>query len=205
MKRIWIPALILLLCLTACKKAPATPAPVTTKPPIFQDMLGTGKPVGGAPIQLPGTEVPRSNQVGQLSISEKLEIVDHNGLTGMLIDPSATKNTTVVFFWETSSQESADALIWLDEIARENSVSVIAVHALSDSDPLPQFIEENHMASSIHFVVDIGQNEHGEYYTAMGGTGTYPYLAVLDQDGKNVQFFSGLPTREELSACITGI
>ena len=209
MKRILILVLILLLCLTACKKAPAAATPGTTgtagaTSSLFPNDLPTGNLTAGMPIQFP--DVSRSNQIGQYSISEKLEVVDAEGLTGTLIDPSATKKTTVVYFWTSTSQECVDALTWMEQLVINNpdTLTLLAVHSLADSDSMPQFIYEYYNESPIHFMMDIGQTEHGDYYTAMGGTGTYPYVAVLDKNGKNVQLFSSLPTQEELAACIAG-
>ena len=146
----------------------------------------------------------RGNQVGDRCYGAQLEIVDASGTTGKFIDPTATGKTTVINFWGTWCTPCVNELPYFDRIASEyaDSVTVIAVHSSVSKQTAPNYIAEHFPESSILFSWDTGEGFNGDYYSALGGRGTYPYTLILDKDGIVRHIFLSSLTYEELKAAI---
>ena len=73
----------------------------------------------------------------------------------------------------------------LDRLEKEKrKLTVLAIHSSHQNEEAKDFIESNYSDSDIIFLYDSSiNNQEDKYYTALGGTDTYPYTLVLDKDG----------------------
>ena len=142
----------------------------------------------------------QGNEVGDLCYGRELEIIDGYGSTGQVIDPTATGKITVINFWATWCTPCINELPYFNEIAKAyEDVSVIAIHASPASNTAPGYIAEHYADWKVIFSVDPGNSE---YYTALGGRGTYPYTIVLDENGIITNVFFSSVTYEDLATAI---
>lgn len=146
----------------------------------------------------------RGNQVGDLCYQYSLEIVDETGTTGQFFDPTATGKITVINFWGTWCTPCVNELPYFDQIAREyaDTVTVVAIHSAQSRDTGPAYIAEKYPDSPLIFSQDNGQGFTGEYYTALGGRGTYPYTVILNEKGVITKIFVSSLTYDELKAAV---
>lgn len=146
----------------------------------------------------------RGNQVGDLCYQYSLEIVDETGATGQFFDPTATGKITVINFWGTWCTPCVNELPYFDQIAQEyaDTVTVVAIHSAQSRDTGPAYIGEKYPNSPLIFSQDNGQGFTGEYYTALGGRGTYPYTVVLNEKGIITKIFVSSLTYDELKAAV---
>lgn len=144
----------------------------------------------------------RGNQVGDLCYRFSLPRMDEED---SLIDPSATGKITLINFWGTWCPSCLTELPYFDQIAREypQDVTVVAVHSVASWDTAPAYIAEHCPQSSMVFARDTGDQINGDYYSALGGRGTYPYTLVLDQDGYITDIFHATVTYEMLRDAVT--
>lgn len=142
----------------------------------------------------------RGNEVGDLCYNYDLEIVDGNGGSGQTIDPTATGKITVINFWGTWCTPCVAELPYFDQIASEyaDSVSVFAIHSSISKETAPEYIGKYYPETKMVFSWDGGEGFTGEYYTALGGRGTYPYTVILDENGIIVKVFVSSVTYEDL-------
>ena len=153
----------------------------------------------------PGTvTTDRGNEVGDLCYDYDLEIVDENGVTGEILDPTETGKITIINFWGTWCTPCVNELPYFDQIATEysDSVSVIAIHSSISKETAPEYIGKYYADSQMLFSWDGGEGFNGEYYTALGGRGTYPYTLVLDENGIVVKVFVSSVTYRELQEAV---
>ena len=148
-----------------------------------------------APVQVPDSgqsvnqttesQMPRGNKVGDLCYSFDVPLVNAEGDTGETLDPSATGMITVINFWGTWCGPCVAELPHFEEFATNyaDRVTVLAIHSTGDSNRVPDFIAENYPEASIAFARDPGNDYNGEFYTMMGGNGSYPFTIVLDAGG----------------------
>lgn len=129
--------------------------------------------------------IPEGNQVGDRCYSFELELVDQNGATGEKLQPNKTGKVTIINFWGTWCGPCVEELPYFAQIADEygDRVSVVAIHSAGSKETAPAFIAANYPDTALQFSWDLGQGFAGEYYTLLGGRGTYPYTVVLDEDG----------------------
>ncbi|MBQ8683610.1 MAG: 4Fe-4S binding protein [Clostridia bacterium] len=156
----------------------------------------------------PGTtETERGNQVGDLCFGYDLEIVDGNGGSGKTVDPTATGKITVINFWGTWCTPCVAELPYFDRIATEyaDKVTVFAIHSSVSKETAPAYIGKYYPDSPMLFSWDGGEGFSGEYYTALGGRGTYPYTIVLDEKGIVVKVIHSSVTYEDLKAVVEEI
>ena len=146
----------------------------------------------------------RGNEVGDLCYNYDLEIVDGNGGSGQTIDPTATGKITIINFWGTWCTPCVAELPYFDQIASEyeDSVSVFAIHSSISKETAPEYIGKYYPDTKMYFSWDGGEGFTGEYYTALGGRGTYPYTVVLDENGLIVKIFVSSVTYEDLKAIV---
>ena len=146
----------------------------------------------------------RGNEVGDLCYDYDLEVVDKNGGSGQTIDPSATGKITIINFWGTWCTPCVNELPYFDQIATEyaDAVSVFAIHSSISKETAPEYIGKYYPDTKMIFSWDGGEGFTGEYYTALGGRGTYPYTVVLDEDGVIVKIFVSSVTYEDLKQVV---
>jgi len=146
----------------------------------------------------------RGNQVGDLCHTTNLEIVNGSGATGETIDPTVTGKITIINFWGTWCTPCVNELPYFDRIASEyqEDVTVIAIHSSISKETSPAYIAEHYPDSKLLFSWDTGEGFTGDYYTALGGRGTYPYTVVLDDGGVIAKIFVNSLTYEDLKAAV---
>lgn len=151
-----------------------------------------------------GGNADRGNQVGSLCYDYSLELLDKNGPTGQLLDPTATGQVTVINFWGTWCTPCVQELPYFEQIAQENpDVTVVAIHSAALKQSAPEYIGKHYDGSPLLFSWDgDGEIASGEYYTALGGRGAYPYTVVLNEEGIITQIFLSSVTYEELCQAI---
>lgn len=146
----------------------------------------------------------RGNTEGSLCFSGQLPVIDGSGDTGATIDPTATGKITVINFWGTWCTPCVAELPYFDQIATEygDDVCVIAIHSSGQRETAPEYIREHYPDSGLIFAWDSGEMFMSEYYSQLGGRGTYPYTLVLDKDGVITKVFFSSVTYEDLKAAV---
>ena len=146
----------------------------------------------------------RGNQVGNLCYDYDLELVDENGGSGVVLDPTETGKVTIINFWGTWCTPCVNELPYFEQIAEEyaDSVTVIAIHSAVSRETAPEYIGKYYAGSKLLFSWDGGEGFNGEYYTALGGRGTYPYTVVLDERGVITHIFVSSVTYEDLKNAV---
>jgi hypothetical protein len=79
------------------------------------------------------------------------------------------------------------------------------VHTHSLSETAPAFLAEHYPDTNIIFAKDTPADEAGlvgQYYTALGGRGTYPYTVVLDGTGNILATFLSALAYEDLQSIV---
>ncbi len=155
----------------------------------------------------PGTATGRGNQVGDLCYDAELPIVTKDGDTGEVLDPTATEKITIINFWGTWCTPCVNELPYFEQIAEEyqQDVTVVAIHSSISKETAPEYIGKYYNDSAILFSWDSGEGFQGDYYTALGGRGTYPYTVVLDQNGIITDIFFDSLTYEDLHNAVNDI
>lgn len=154
---------------------------------------------------LPTADV--GNEVGDLCYSTQLEAVDGSGATGEVFDPAAMGKITVINFWGTWCTPCVNELPYFDQIASEyaDTVSVIAIHSAISKETAPAYIGKYYSDTDMIFSWDTGEGFSGEYYTALGGRGTYPYTVVLDENGIIAEIFVSSLTYDDLKTVVDSL
>lgn len=140
-------------------------------------------------------------EVGNLCYGADLAIVDKSGITQNTVNPVETGKITIINFWGTWCTPCVNELPYFDQIATnyEETVSVIAVHTNMIVDTAPEYIGTYYPESKITFACDlVGE----EYYSLLGGRGTYPYTVVLDEYGVIVKIFFEALEYEDLEEVV---
>ena len=154
----------------------------------------------------PVTDEARGNQVGDLCYSDNLQIITPEGISEETIDPTTTGKITIINFWGTWCTPCVNELPYFDQIAREypDDVTVVAIHSAVSRETAPAYIADHYPDSPMVFSWDGGEGFTGEYYTALGGRGTYPYTVVLDENGIIVEIFVSSLHYEDLKTVVEG-
>lgn len=169
-----------------------------------------------APIELPpsipvdsNVELPpQGMEIGNLAYGANLQCFSAEGLSEETVNPAATGRLTIVNFWGTWCGPCKEELPDFDRIARDyaESVTVIAVHTemgFTDSkNSPPDYVAETYPDSPMLFAKDFLQNNAEVYYTALGGTGSYPYTVILDENGVILAKYADKLHYDELKAAI---
>ena len=144
------------------------------------------------------------NEVGDLCYSTQLDMVDGSGAFGEPFDPTATGKIAIINFWGTWCTPCVNELPYFDRIASEyaDTVSVIAIHSAVSKETAPGYIEKYYADTDMIFSWDTGEGFSGEYYTALGGRGTYPYTVVLDENGIIAKIFVSSLTYDDLKTVV---
>ena len=148
----------------------------------------------------------RGNEVGDLCYSADLEMVNGSGILTETIDPTQTGKITIINFWGTWCTPCVNELPYFDQIASDyaDNVTVIAVHTNMISETAPAFIQGYYADSNMVFARDytIEGSTTEQYYTALGGRGTYPYTVILDESGIVVSVFVSALEYEDLQEVV---
>ena len=149
----------------------------------------------------------RGNEVGDLCYNYDLEVVDKNGGSGQTIDPTAIGKIAVINFWGTWCTPCVAELPYFHRIASEykDSVSVFAIHSSISKETAPEYIGKHYPDTKMIFSWDGGEGFTGEYYTALGGRGTYPYTVILDENGIVEKIFVSSVTYEDLKGVVDSL
>ncbi len=144
---------------------------------------------------------PSGNQIGDLCYGAPLQIITSDGISENTVDPAAEGKITIINFWGTWCTPCVNELPYFDRIASDyaEDVSVIAVHTNMVSDTAPEYIALKYPESKITFACDLDAED---YYTMLGGRGTYPYTVVLDEDGVITKIFFEALEYEDLQAAV---
>ncbi len=150
----------------------------------------------------------QGNQIGDTCYSYSLPLLDGSGKTGESIDPSATGKITVINFWGTWCTPCVKELPYFERIATEykDTVTVVAVHSRLVTSPTPEdYIAGHYPESSMLFAIDEkpdASGANGEYYTMLGGRGTYPMTLILDENGVILEVLVKPVTYEMLKSAV---
>jgi len=154
---------------------------------------------------IPVAEV--GNEIGDKCTSIELQIVDSSGILSDTIDPAGEGKVTIINFWGTWCTPCVNELPYFDQIARDyaDSVSVIAIHSYLSAETAPDYIKKYYDTSPIQFATDLpldGNPLVGEFYSALGGTGAYPYTVILDEYGIIQAIFPSSVEYEDLKEAV---
>ncbi len=153
--------------------------------------------------------IPEGTEVGSSCPAGEVNIIDENGLTGEVFNPSKnTGKVTVINFW---GVWCGPCLAELPEFAQasaefEDSVTVFAIHTVEDANKAPKYIEEfnaQYKDSNIIFGLDTPSDPSAiispdAYFQALGGTDTMPMTVILDSNGVITHHFDGRISHETL-------
>lgn len=144
------------------------------------------------------------NTEGKYCYGYTLPVVTKDGVTEQTLDPSTTGKVTVINFWGTWCTPCVQELPHFEAIAEEyaDQVVVIAIHSAMSSETGPDYIAEHYPDSKLVFSQDTGSGFTGEYYTMLGGRGSYPYTLVLNAEGVITKVFWSSVTHEDLQAAV---
>ena len=151
--------------------------------------------------------VPLGNKEGYRCYGYDLPLVDGNGLTGQTQNPAETGKITVINFWGTWCSPCVAELPHFEQIAQDyaDSVTVYAVHSAGGNEEAPAYIADHYPEAALIFACDQGEGYTGEYYSMLGGRGTYPYTLILDAEGVIQKVFVSSVTHEELVTAVESI
>jgi len=145
-----------------------------------------------------GSAPTAGNEVGNICYTITLDKIIGDGTDNI---KNHRGKTVIIHFFGVWAGDISE----VDKIATDFSdeVSVLAIHSTHESNKAPEYISNNHKDSKIIFLYDQrnGNNED-KYYTALGGTDTYPRTLVLDKDGVITFIKDGAPTYDELKEAI---
>ncbi len=128
------------------------------------------------------------NQVGDKCFGSDLQLITTETISNETINPIKTEKITIINFWGTWCTPCVNELPYFDQIATEykDDVSVIAIHTDLVKETAPEYIKGHYPESDMIFACDL---ENAEYYSMLGGRGTYPYTVVIDENGEIVKIF----------------
>ncbi len=137
------------------------------------------------------TIVVTGNQVGNRCPGYAAPLFDQNGPTGETFDPAENKGKiTIINFWGTWCGGCVKELPDFDRIATDyqDTVTVLALHTNFDYDTAAKFVGEKFPDSLMLFGKDELSDANNpyspdKYFSALGGTDSYPITLVLDEDG----------------------
>ena len=143
----------------------------------------------------------QGNQVGDICYGADLSLIKGTGILTDTINPVTTGKITIINFWGTWCTPCVNELPYFDQIATnyKDDVNVIAIHTNMINDTAPSYVNEYYKGSNIIFATDLANEE---YYTLLGGRGTYPYTVIIDENGKIVKIFVAAVHYEDLEEVV---
>ncbi len=140
------------------------------------------------------------NAVGDQCVGLDLSLYNAEGTFNVEKNPN---KVTVINFWGTWCGPCIEELPHFDAVARDYAerVTVVAVHSnFSGSEPPEEWIPAHYPDTNILFAQDPDDGASGEYYTALGGVGTFPMTVIVNGEGVITFVRPGSLTHEELVA-----
>ena len=158
------------------------------------------KPTTTPPSSSTTTE-NEGNEVGDICFGADLSIVNGTGILTETINPAKTGKITIINFWGTWCTPCVNELPYFDQIATnyKDDVNVIAIHTNMINDTAPGYVGEYYKDSNIVFATDLANED---YYTLLGGRGTYPYTVIIDENGKILKIFVAAVHYEDLEEVV---
>lgn len=127
-------------------------------------------------------ELQVGSEVGDLCPEYTLERYGDDGVFSV----SANRGKiTVINFWATWCTPCVAEIPYFEQLAKDYSqIEVVAVHGIS-SDDVQAFIDAKWNGHTMTFVQDVISDDGmtSEFYTALGGSGTWPMTVILDPEG----------------------
>ena len=156
-----------------------------------------------------GPTATEGSEPGDLCYGYDLQLIDETGILTQTVNPAKSGKITIINFWGTWCTPCVNELPYFDRIASEyaDTVRVIAIHTNMINNTAPGFIGNNYPDSPILFASDyVTEGSTTEqYYTTLGGRGTYPYTVILDTDGIIHSIFVEPLTYEDLKAVVEAL
>ena len=145
----------------------------------------------------------QGNEVGDICYGADLQLVNGEGILKETINPVTSGKITIINFWGTWCTPCVNELPYFDQIATnyKDNVNVIAIHTNMINDTAPGYIGEHYKDSNLIFATDLANEE---YYTLLGGRGTYPYTVIIDENGKILKIFVAAVHYEDLEEVVKG-
>lgn len=147
------------------------------------------------------TTTPLGNEVGYTCYGADLSIINGNGIQSDKVNPATTGKITIINFWGTWCTPCVNELPYFDQIATnyKDDVNVIAIHTNMINDTAPSYIKDHYNNSNIVFATDLANED---YYTLLGGRGTYPYTVIIDETGEIIKIFVEAVHYEDLDEVV---
>lgn len=148
--------------------------------------------------------------IGDMCYGADLPIVTSNGIGDKSINPTTSGKITIINFWGTWCTPCVKELPYFDQIATEykDSVTVVAIHSSASKETSTGYVKNHYPNSSIIFANDIpDENDtfNGKYYLNLGGSGTYPYTVIIDENGIIQEIFVKALHYEDLKEAVENI
>ena len=148
---------------------------------------------------------------GDPTLDFQASVFDEHGLTGKTVNPAKNGDKiTVINFWGVWCPYCLIEMPDFDRIATEykDNVRVIAIHTTSRFDEADEYVAEGYADSEIIFARDeAGDGLYAAdlFYEGLGGTGSYPYTLIADQNGEIVFSRVGMTDYATLKAQIDSL
>lgn len=155
-------------------------------------------------------KVSYGTEIGDMCYGAELPIVTPDGVSENTINPAKTGKITIINFWGTWCTPCVKELPYFDQIATEykDDIVVVAIHSSASKETSAGYISEHYPDSSLIFANDIpdeNDNFNGQYYLNLGGSGTYPYTVIIDENGVIQQIFVKALHYEDLKQAVDSI
>ena len=127
---------------------------------------------------------------------------------GNAINPTTTGKITIINFWGIWCGYCEAEMPCFDKLAANyaDTVAVVAVHSAAQAGEGISYAAQNYPNSSILFACDLNGNTYcDDFYTMLGGSGSYPRTVILDANGVVVDMFDGMTTYEHLESIVTSL
>ena len=152
------------------------------------------------------------NKLTEECVGAHLEVIDENGLTGEIFNPTANRGKiTIINFWYITCGGCIAELPDFNRIANDYSdeVTVVAIHAANSDQPgAADYIKSNYSDwDNVIFALDerISGANADAYYTALGFSGGYPCTVILNPNGTIAASFSSQLHYDDLKTEIDSI
>ncbi len=155
-------------------------------------------------------KVEYGTSIGDACYSAELPIVTGEGVSDKTINPTKTGKITIINFWGTWCTPCVKELPYFDQIASEyqDEITVVAIHSSLSKETSPEFVKTHYPDSDLVFANDIpDENDmyNGKYFLNLGGSDTYPYTVVIDQNGVIQEIFVKALHYEDLKGAVEKI
>ena len=145
-------------------------------------------------------------EIGNTLPSFELEVFDERGALSTTLNPGGNVGmTTVIFFWDNKNESQTAILSMLDRLAKENDVTVYAIHSVENYGSAADYLMENFADSKIIFLRDYAENGSDVITTQLGDQGANTYALFVNGDGVIKANATNMQSYEELVLAVEGI